>query len=70
VLRADVGVTEQAWEVREEELARVRNLQTERSREEQLLDEELKEVLDDSADPGAARSGGNQSNTGAGAPSK
>ncbi len=48
VLRADVGVTEQAWEVREEELDRVRNLQTERSRQEQLLDEELKEVLDDS----------------------
>lgn len=56
VLRADVGVTEQAWEVREEELDRVRNLQTERSREERLLDEELKEVLDDSADPGADKS--------------
>ena len=27
VLRADVGITEQAWEVREEELDRVRNLQ-------------------------------------------
>ncbi|HEX4512411.1 MAG TPA: tetratricopeptide repeat protein [Polyangiaceae bacterium] len=50
VLRADVGITEQAWEVREEELDRVRNLQTERSRQEQLLDEELKEVLDDSGD--------------------
>ena len=47
VLRADVGITEQAWEVREEELDRVRNLQTERAREEQLLDEELREVLDD-----------------------
>ena len=42
-----VGITEQAWEVREEELARVHNLQTERAREEQLLDEELREVLDD-----------------------
>jgi tetratricopeptide (TPR) repeat protein len=52
VLRADVGITEQAWEVREEELDRVRNLQTERSRQEQLLDEELKEVLDDSGEPG------------------
>ncbi|HEY8075513.1 MAG TPA: tetratricopeptide repeat protein, partial [Labilithrix sp.] len=41
VLRADVGITEQAWEVREEELDRVHNLQTERAREEQLLDEEL-----------------------------
>jgi tetratricopeptide (TPR) repeat protein len=50
VLRADVGITEQAWEVREEELDRVHNLQTERAREEQLLDEELKEVLDDAGD--------------------
>lgn len=51
VLRADVGVTEQAWEVREEEMERVRNLQHERAREEQLLDEELREVLDDAGDP-------------------
>ncbi len=50
VLRADVGITEQAWEVREEELYRVRNLQNERAREEQLLDEELREVLDDAGD--------------------
>ncbi len=48
VLRADVGITEQAWEVREEALERVRILQTERAREENLLDEELREVLDDS----------------------
>jgi tetratricopeptide (TPR) repeat protein len=53
VLRSDVGITEQAWEVREEELERVRTLQTERARQEQVLDEELKEVLDDSVDPGA-----------------
>ncbi|HXN33276.1 MAG TPA: tetratricopeptide repeat protein [Polyangiaceae bacterium] len=52
VLRADVGVTEQAWEVREEELSRVRSLQSERSRQEQLLDEELKEVRDDGVEPG------------------
>jgi tetratricopeptide (TPR) repeat protein len=57
VLRADVGITEQAWEVREEELARVRNLQTERAREEQLLDEELREVLDDATDPGQGQGG-------------
>jgi tetratricopeptide (TPR) repeat protein len=50
VLRADVGITEQAWEVREEELERVRNLQNERAREEQLLDEELREVLDDAGE--------------------
>ena len=58
VLRADVGITEQAWEVREEELDRVRNLQTERSRQEQLLDEELKEVLDDSGDQQTPATGG------------
>jgi hypothetical protein len=50
VLRADVGITEQAWEVREEELYRVRTLQTERAKQEQTLDEELREVLDDSGD--------------------
>jgi hypothetical protein len=55
VLRADVGITEQAWEVREEELDRVHNLQTERAREEQLLDEELREVLDDAGDTGAKK---------------
>ncbi len=54
VLRADVGITEQAWEVREEELDRVHNLQAERAREEQLLDEELREVLDDSGDSSKA----------------
>ncbi|MDP9001676.1 MAG: tetratricopeptide repeat protein [Myxococcota bacterium] len=52
VLRADVGITEQAWEVREEEVGRVRSLQSERSRQEQLLDEELKEVRDDGVEPG------------------
>jgi tetratricopeptide (TPR) repeat protein len=52
VLRADVGITEQAWEVREEELDRVRSLQSERARQEQLLDEELKEVRDDGVDLG------------------
>jgi len=65
VLRADVGITEQAWEVREEELDRVRNLQTERSRQEQLLDEELKEVLDDSGQgpqpSGTGQTGGSSS---------
>jgi hypothetical protein len=29
----------------------VHNLQTERAREEQLLDEELREVLDDTGEP-------------------
>ena len=52
MLRADVGITEQAWEVREEELDRVRSLQSERARQEQLLDEELKEVRDDGVEPG------------------
>lgn len=50
VLRADVGITEEAWEVREEQLTRVRNLLTERARSERLLDEELREVLDDAGE--------------------
>ncbi len=60
VLRADVGITEQAWEVREEELDRVRNLQTERRAQEQLLDEELKEVLDDSGEQNSTTGGGSK----------
>ena len=51
VLRADVGITEQAWEVHEEEMDRVTNLLGERARQEQLLAEELKEVRDDGVDP-------------------
>jgi tetratricopeptide (TPR) repeat protein len=50
VLRADVGIIEQAWEVREEQITRVRALQVERAREDRLLTEELQEVLDDSGD--------------------
>jgi hypothetical protein len=55
VLRGDVGITEQAWEVREEELDRVQSLQGERARQEQLLDEELKEVRDDGVEPGQSK---------------
>ncbi|WP_437314266.1 tetratricopeptide repeat protein [Sorangium sp. So ce385] len=51
ILRADVGITEEAWEVREEQMTRVRSLQVERAREDRLLKEELNEVLDDSGDP-------------------
>jgi hypothetical protein len=47
VLRADVGIVQQAWEVREEQRERVRTLQVERAREEQNLNDELREVLDD-----------------------
>jgi hypothetical protein len=50
VLRADVGITQEAWEVREEQITRVRNLTVERAREDRLLKEELNEVLDDSGD--------------------
>lgn len=50
VLRADVGITEEAWEVREEQITRVRALTIERAREDRLLKEELNEVLDDSGD--------------------
>ncbi len=51
VLRADVGITEEAWELREEQLTRVRRLKIERARGQQRLQEELEEVLDDTADP-------------------
>ncbi|MGK4002957.1 tetratricopeptide repeat protein [Sorangium sp. So ce1036] len=51
ILRADVGITEEAWEVREEQMTRVRSLQVERAREDRVLREELNEVLDDSGDP-------------------
>ena len=54
VLRADVGITEQAWEVREEEMDRVKNLLSEKQRQSDLLDEELKEVRDDGVDPSKA----------------
>lgn len=47
VLRADVGIVQQAWEAREEQRVRVRNLQRERAREEQSLNDELREVIDD-----------------------
>jgi tetratricopeptide (TPR) repeat protein len=47
VLRADVGIVQQAWETREEQRIRVRDLQRERAREEQNLNDELREVLDD-----------------------
>jgi len=47
VLRADVGIAQEAWEEREEEARRVRSLQRERAREEQMLNEELREVLED-----------------------
>lgn len=51
VLRADVGIVQQAWEMREEQRLRVRDLQRERAREEQNLNDELREVLDDAGGP-------------------
>jgi tetratricopeptide (TPR) repeat protein len=47
VLRSDVGIAQEAWEEREEEARRVRSLQRERAREEQMLNDELREVLED-----------------------
>lgn len=47
VLRADVGIVQEAWEEREEQALRVRTLQRERAREEQTLNDELREVLED-----------------------
>lgn len=48
VLKADVGIVQQAWELRVEQAARVRDLQRARAEEEQELNDELREVLDDS----------------------
>lgn len=50
VMRADVGITQQAWEVREDQITRVKTLQRERVREEKMLREELNEVLDDAGE--------------------
>jgi tetratricopeptide (TPR) repeat protein len=47
VLRADVGIVQEAWEEREEQALRVRQLQRERAHEEQTLNDELREVLED-----------------------
>ncbi|MEZ4371675.1 MAG: tetratricopeptide repeat protein [Polyangiaceae bacterium] len=50
VLRADTGIVQHAWEVREEARSRVINLQRERSREESNLNDELREVIDDAGE--------------------
>ena len=50
VLRADVGIVQHAWEVREEQRTRVNALQRERAREEQNLNDELREVIEDAED--------------------
>lgn len=47
VLRADVGVVQQAWEVRQSHRDRVAELQRRRATEEQVLNDELNEVLED-----------------------
>ncbi len=47
VLRADVGIVQQAWEVREHHREKVRTLQRKRSSEDQQLNAELEEVLHD-----------------------
>jgi hypothetical protein len=48
VMRADVGLVQQAWEVREEQKFRVFDLLRERAQEDRLINDELREVLDDS----------------------
>jgi tetratricopeptide (TPR) repeat protein len=45
VLRADVGIVQEAWEVRQSHLDRMQKLQRERATEEQYLNDELQEVL-------------------------
>ncbi len=48
VLRADVGLVQHAWEVREEQKLRVFDLLRERAQEDRMINDELREVLDDS----------------------
>jgi hypothetical protein len=50
VLRADVGIVQQAWELREEQQTRLQGLQRQRAVEEQNLDDELREVFDDAGE--------------------
>ncbi len=50
VMRADVGLVQQAWEVREEQKHRVFDLLRERAQEDRLINDELREVLDDAED--------------------
>ncbi|MBK6512785.1 MAG: tetratricopeptide repeat protein [Polyangiaceae bacterium] len=50
ILRADVGITQQAWEVREDQITRVRTLTRERAQQDRVLREELNEVLDDAGE--------------------
>ena len=50
VQRADVGIVQHAWELREDQMHRLRQLQRERAREERYLNDELREVLDDAED--------------------
>jgi tetratricopeptide (TPR) repeat protein len=50
VLRADVGIVQQAWELREEQQVRLRGLQRQRALEEKNLEDELREVSDDAGE--------------------
>jgi tetratricopeptide (TPR) repeat protein len=50
LLRADVGIAQQAWEVRQSHLDRVQDLQRLRSSREQYLNEELQEVFHDGSE--------------------
>ncbi len=47
ILRADIGLVQKSWEVREERRRRVRRLQRERAEENQRINQELNEVLDE-----------------------
>jgi tetratricopeptide (TPR) repeat protein len=47
VMRADVGLVQKSWEVREEQLRRVKALLRERAREDKYITDELREVLED-----------------------
>ncbi|OQX68820.1 MAG: hypothetical protein B6A08_08285 [Sorangiineae bacterium NIC37A_2] len=50
VMRADVGLVQKSWEVREKQMRRIRTLLRERAREEKFINDELREVLDDAGE--------------------
>ncbi|MBX7190898.1 MAG: tetratricopeptide repeat protein [Sandaracinaceae bacterium] len=65
VLRADVGRIDVAWAVREEHRMRVELLTRERQREIQALDDDFREIMDESA-PGSSGSSGSSEGTASG----
>ena len=47
LLKADVGITAHAWEVREEQQQRVNAILAEKAKRERLINEEMRDALED-----------------------